>query len=98
MKRKELLQKSSTVAAVVLAAALMDPGTVQASAGDQSVAANASQVMEQSVETEGEAVSESPGRGASHLTIEPHQYPEGLSLTFCPQRGRSHCRYCQGHR
>lgn len=59
MKRKELLQKSSTVAAVVLAAALMDPGTVQASAGDQSAVANASQVMEQSVETEGEAVSES---------------------------------------
>lgn len=41
MKRKELLQKSSTVAAVVLAAALIDPGAVQASAGDQSAAANA---------------------------------------------------------
>lgn len=51
MKRKELLQKSSTVAAVVLAAALMDSGAVQASAGDQSAAANAAQVMEQSAET-----------------------------------------------
>lgn len=35
MKKKELLQKSSAVAAVVLAAALMDPSAVQAaSRGD----------------------------------------------------------------
>lgn len=59
MKRKELLQKSSTVAAVVLAAALMDPGAVQASAGDQSAAANAAQVMEQSAETGEAAAAES---------------------------------------
>lgn len=52
MKRKELLQKSSTVAAVVLAATLMDPGAVQASAGDQSAVNTAQQVMEQSTETE----------------------------------------------
>lgn len=52
MKRKELLQKSSTVAAVVLAAALMDPGAVQASAGEAGAAASAAQVQEQSVEEE----------------------------------------------
>lgn len=50
MKKKELLQKSTAVAAVVLAAAFMDAGNVQAA----SVGANSesAQVVEQSVETE----------------------------------------------
>lgn len=59
MKRKELLQKSSAVAAVVLAAALMDPGAVQASAGDTSVAGNSALVMEQSAESTEENATES---------------------------------------
>ena len=52
LKKKELLQKSSTVAAVVLAAALMDPSAVQASASDSSVLSSSAQVLEESVSTE----------------------------------------------
>lgn len=52
MKKKELLQKSSTVAAVVLAAALMDPTAAQASAMDASAVSSSSQVLEQSVSSD----------------------------------------------
>lgn len=54
MKKKELLQKSSTVAAVVLAAALMDPTAAQASAMDASAVSSSSQVLEQSVSSDSE--------------------------------------------
>ena len=54
MKKKELLQKSSTVAAVVLAAALMDLTTAQASAMDASAVSSSSQVLEQSVSSDSE--------------------------------------------
>ena len=54
MKKKELLQKSSTVAAVVLAAALMDPTAAQASAMDASAVSSSSQVLEQSVSSNSE--------------------------------------------
>ena len=50
MKKKELLQKSSAVAAVVLAAALMDPGAVRAAS--LGAVSDSTKVMEQSVGAE----------------------------------------------
>lgn len=67
MKRKELLQKSSTVAAVVLAAALMEPGTVQAAS------ANTSQVVEQSAETAQDTVEIQVEKAAEKEEITEHE-------------------------
>lgn len=85
MKRKELLQKSSTVAAVVLAAALMDPGAVQASAGDAGAAVNAAQIQEQSAEAGSTETEEAAVQSAEEETSETEAKEEVSSESEAEQ-------------
>lgn len=81
MKKKELLQKSSVVAAVALAAALMDPGAVQASAQETGTKLPAAQVQDQTAEIVEEqeeihAVEETEASSKETETVQEEQESE----------------------